>query len=61
MRSTSARRPTPAAGTSSKTATIREVNNAASTELVSGQRRYTVGLLTRARLAISAKVTRSIP
>ena len=37
------------------------VSSAASTERVSGQRRYTVGRLTPARRAISASVTRSTP
>src|ERR1700742_1676161 len=37
------------------------VSNAATIEGVSGHRRYTVGLLTPARRAISASVTRSTP
>ena len=44
-----------------KAPTIRVVSRAARIERVSGQRRYTVGLLTRARRAISANVTRSTP
>src|SRR5947209_15770977 len=40
---------------------MRWVSSAATIDFVSGQRRYTVGRLTPARRAISARVTRSTP
>ncbi len=46
---------------SSSTRTTRLVSSAARIAFVSGQRRYTVGRLTPARRAISARVTRSMP